>query len=72
MSRSWDSEGSFLLFLLVLLGVDLSYRLSVQLDTMGTVHDTVTNGIGDGGITEGFMIPLSLNALLVEHSRRVA
>jgi hypothetical protein len=62
---SWDSEGSFSIFLLLLLGVDLSHRLSVQLDAMGTVHDSVTDGIGDGGITEGFMIPLSLNALLV-------
>jgi hypothetical protein len=35
-------------------------------------HHAIENRSSDNGITEDFMIPLSLNALLVEHSRGVA
>jgi len=74
--RKWQAalRGSYQpAFLLGLaLGVQLSHRLPFELDAVGAVHDAVANGVGDGRVTKGFMIPLSLNALLVEHSRGVA
>jgi len=49
-----------------------SVALSVKDQQVAMVYQTIDQSGGHGLITEGFMIPLSLNALLVEHSRGVA
>ena len=37
------------------LGIQLAYRISLQVDAVGAVHDAVTDRIGDGGLADYLM-----------------
>jgi uncharacterized membrane protein len=41
--------------------IDFSYRLPVELDAMGAVHDAVTDCIGDCGISDDLVPPVDGN-----------
>ena len=44
----------------VILGLPFAQQLAAQLDTMSSVHDTIQNGIGQGGIAEHMEMPRRL------------
>lgn len=49
------------------LKISLSLRAALQLDPVRRVDNTVADRIGNGWVSEDFMMPPCSNALLVEH-----